>query len=118
MDSSGSIGENNWLTVLDFTKDMVLAFPVNPTEVRFGVVTYGNRATVEFYLNTHNDTGSYLAVIDQIGWKDQATNTSGGIHLMHSELFTEANGDRPGIPNIGIVVTDGASNRDEESDRT
>ena len=93
---------------------MVLAFPFSHTEVRFGVVAYGNRTTVEFFLNAHNDTDDYLAAIDQIQWRDQATNTSDGIRIMHSVMFTEANGDRPGMPNIGIVVTDGASSRDSD----
>ena len=114
LDSSGSIGEDNWLKVLNFTKAMVQAFPVSPVDVRFGVVVYGNRATVEFHLNTHNDTESYLAAIDQIQWKDQATNTSGGIAVMRDEMFTEENGDRAGVPNIAIIITDGASNRDED----
>ena len=71
-------------------------------------------ATVEFFLNAHNDTDAYLAAIDQIQWRDQATNTSGGIRMMHSVMFKEANGDRPGIPSIGIVVTDGASSTDSD----
>ena len=29
-------------------------------------------------------------------------------------MFTPEAGDRPGVPNIGIVVTDGESNRDAE----
>ena len=28
---------------------------------------------------------------------------------MHEEMFTFANGDRPGVPNLGIVITDGVS---------
>ena len=29
---------------------------------------------------------------------------------MQNNMFTQANGDRPGVPNIGIIVTDGRSN--------
>ena len=31
---------------------------------------------------------------------------------MRQEMFTEKNGDRPGVPNVGIVMTDGVANRD------
>ena len=32
---------------------------------------------------------------------------------MYDTMFTAENGDRPNIPNIAIVVTDGESNRDK-----
>ena len=41
-----------------------------------------------------------------------STNTAGGLEKMHREMFTPANGDRPGVPNICIILTDGISNID------
>ena len=35
---------------------------------------------------------------------------------MHYEMFTASNGDRADAPNIGVVITDGASSVD--ADRT
>ena len=44
----------------------------------------------------------------------QETNTSGAIWFMQDTMFTSEHGDRPRAPNLGIVITDGASNRDAE----
>ena len=33
---------------------------------------------------------------------------------MHQEQFTEQNGDRPNVPNVAVVLTDGVSTYDKE----
>ena len=76
------------------------------------MLTYGNRATINFHLNEHNTSESMSDAIDEVKWKDQKTNTSGGIYVMRTQMFTPENGDRDGVPNIGIVITDGAANVD------
>ena len=50
--------------------------------------------------------------IGRISYDKGNTNTSGGLFKMNREVFVEANGDRPDIDNIAIVLTDGASTRD------
>jgi len=44
------------------------------------------------------------------------TNTQAALNLLYSSVFTAAHGDRQGVPNVSIVVTDGRSN--VRSDRT
>ena len=38
-------------------------------------------------------------------WKDEATNTSGAMRFVRTEMFTPEKGDRPGVPNVMIVLT-------------
>ena len=42
------------------------------------------------------------------------TNTSGGLYITRSQLFTVESGDRPNIRNVAIVITDGKSTFDSE----
>lgn len=42
------------------------------------------------------------------------TNTSGSLWLMMDQVFTEENGDRPDVPNIAIMVTDGKATWDTQ----
>lgn len=37
------------------------------------------------------------------------TNTAEALRRMRKEMFQRMNGDRPGVPNIGVMVTDGYS---------
>lgn len=112
LDSSGSIGDQHWVQVLSFFKFVVSNVPVGFYATRFASVTFGNEATVDFHLNTFNTTRDILAAIDKIPYKDENTNTSGGLWKMKSELFTKQYGDRSSAPNICIVMTDGKSTYD------
>lgn len=114
LDSSGSIGLNNWYKITNFTANVVNAFNIAQENVRVGVLWYGNEADVAFYLNTYTDRRQILDEIRQIPWKDQETNTSGAIRTMRTQMFTPERGDRPDVPNIGVVITDGESNRDAD----
>ena len=49
-----------------------------------------------------------------MAYPDGNTNTSGGLVVTREEVFVIAGGDRPNIPNVAIVVTDGKSTRDTE----
>ncbi|ELU06074.1 hypothetical protein CAPTEDRAFT_48444, partial [Capitella teleta] len=108
LDSSGSVGLDNWNKVLNFSKTLVQSFPIiGGRGVQIGVLSYGTRAYVQFHMNEFDTKQELFNAIDKIEWKDQETNTSGGIITMRSEMFTEQNGDRKDVPNIGIVLTDG-----------
>ena len=41
------------------------------------------------------------------------TNTQEAIRLAYQNVFTSSGGDRSGVPNIMVVVTDGGSNVNE-----
>ena len=112
LDSSGSIGRENWIKVLNFTKSVASSFQLGSDSVQIGVITYANKAQIQFYLNTYDNSQNITSAIDSNTWKDEKTNTSGGIRLMYKDVFTKENGDRPIAANIGIVITDGASNVD------
>ena len=112
LDSSGSIGLDNWMKVLNFTKSVASGFQLGSDSVQIGVITYANKARIQFYLNTYNNSQNIMSAIDSNPWKDEKTNTSGGIRLMYRDVFTKEKGDRPGATNIGIVITDGESNVD------
>jgi collagen type VI alpha len=111
MDSSGSVGDSNWQLVLQFVKNVVENLDIGSHSTHVGAITYGNRATPNFYLDTYNNKEDIKNALSDIRWKDQETNTSGAIWTM-MQMFTRELGDRRKAPNVGIVITDGASNRD------
>ena len=53
MDASGSVGQSNFRKQLDFIQESILGLNVGQ-EVRVGLLTYGDTATIRFNLNDYN----------------------------------------------------------------
>ena len=51
-------------------------------------------------------------MVDSARWLGGWSNTSGGIRLVKNAVFSRSGGDRPSVPNVCVLVTDGPSNRD------
>jgi hypothetical protein len=124
IDSSGSIRDNNPLDgsfdnyklLLDFVNSIVDRLNIGVNGSRVGVVRFSDYGDSVFYLNSYTNKNDMTIAIQQIGYMGGNTNTSGGIREMKDVQFTEANGDRPDVKNIAIIITDGKSTFD--SDRT
>ena len=90
------------------------------THIRVGVVRYSNEGVMEFGLNQYFNKEALKVAIRQIPYMDNLTNTAHGLHLMRTLMFDPRNrgvgGDRIDVPNVALIITDGASNVD--ADRT
>ena len=67
----------------------------------------GNKATLNFYLTSFAIKSDMINAIRNIQYDGGGTNTAGGLQLMRTEIFSHANGDRVGVQNVAIVITDG-----------
>ena len=72
----------------------------------------GNEATLNFYLTNFTDERSLVNAVRRIPYKGGNTNTTGGLRLMRQECFNTANGDRPNVRNVAILITDGIPTRE------
>lgn len=114
LDSSGSIGIDNWKLVLQFVNEAVKRMDVGSQATRIGFETFGNRAHLIFNLNNFTSAAAMEPAILNAKFLDENTNTSGGIWFAKDVMFTAANGDRPQAPNMAIVITDGESTYDHD----
>ena len=112
LDSSGSIGVQNWQLMLNFVKEVAQRFTFSQNDVRIGIISFGNKATLDIRFSDYVDISSFINGIDRIPWKDQYTNTSGALYIMRRKLFNYVSGDRPDVPDFGILITDGEANLD------
>lgn len=110
VDSSTSVGRDNFNKTLKFCKDFLNNADIDSGNVRVGIVTYSTAVKVHFHLNSYSSKADVFTAIDNIPYLYGSTNTAGGLETMRTDMFTARNGDRPGAKNIAMIVTDGVSN--------
>lgn len=109
LDSSGSIGRENYYTMLDFTKELVASLNIGRQHTLVGLETFSNGVEVKFNLN---DFQNKLDVVNAISfpYNGGTTNTAEALNIMTEAQFSPQGGDRSQIRNVGIIITDGESN--------
>lgn len=110
LDSSTSVGDDNFQRMIDFVKTFLHVADIDSGAVRVGVLTYSTSVHIQFMLNTWHTKGDIFLALDTIPYMYGSTNTADGLRSMRVEMFTRSAGDRSGVPNIAIVMTDGVSN--------
>ena len=101
---------DNWELMRRFVNNLIDT--ITPTEdTRFGAVVFGNDdadgSNVVFTLT--DDRTAAKNSISALQHRSHFTATYRGLRIMRQDVFTET-GDRPDVPNLAIVITDGQPN--------
>ena len=114
LDLSGSTQEQ-YEIVTSFALELVHGLDLSFGRTRVGVVTFSTEARNEFFLFSFQDRQSILNRMrfEHYGGR---TNIYQALRLVTDEQLTQQNGDRTGVRNLVVLVSDGDHN--EESHRT
>jgi collagen type VI alpha len=111
LDASTSVSEPNFNLMRGFILDFLSESHIDSGHVQVGVVIYSTDVYLQFHLNTYlNDKDGIFDAVKAIPYRYGSTNTADALKLMRTEMFTPQNGDRPGVKNVCIIITDGVSN--------
>ena len=110
LDTSSSVSLEDFDKVVQFVMGILRRADVDSGAFRVGVMTYSTDVHVHFYLNTFHTLEDIKNAVEQIEYIAGSTNTADALQVMRVEMFNTANGNRPGVPDVAIVVTDGLSN--------
>ena len=121
IDSSGSIRDNNppsgnpdnYELQLRFLGDLVRAFTVGPDATRVGALIFSEEVILEFTLAQYDNQEAIIQAILASPYLGQTTNTPEALRQTRLQCFNAATGDRPNVPNLAIVVTDGVPYPDD-----
>ena len=111
LDSSGSLA-NDYDKEKDFLKTLAATFGVSDQGSRAGVITFSYYTEHSIKLNDYKDVTSFNAAVDKIPLMGSTTRIDKALRLTQKEMFSLANGARPGIPKVLILLTDGSQTQD------
>ncbi|XP_069052885.1 collagen alpha-3(VI) chain isoform X1 [Lepisosteus oculatus] len=114
VDSSWSIGKENFQYIREFLYGVVQALIKGDDAFNFALVQYSGSPKTEFLLNTYATKQDILFHIWSMPYLGGGTRTGLGLEYLIKKHLTEAAGSRAseGVPQIVIVLTDGRSQDD------
>uniref|UniRef100_A0A8D2B9H9 VWFA domain-containing protein n=1 Tax=Sciurus vulgaris TaxID=55149 RepID=A0A8D2B9H9_SCIVU len=117
VDSSTSIGPQNFQKVKNFLYSIVLGLDISSDQVQVGLAQYNDNIYPAFQLNQYTLKSVVLEHIQNLPYRTGGTNTGSALEFIRTNFLTETGGSRAKdrVPQIVILVTDGESN-DEVQD--
>ena len=91
----------------DFAKSFNIGH--GPQEVQIGAVTWASNVHNQFNMNRYTTKPTLINAINGITYNSGNTQTHLALKYVMANSFKPAAGDRPNVPNILIVMTDGQS---------
>uniref|UniRef100_H3CI18 Matrilin 4 n=1 Tax=Tetraodon nigroviridis TaxID=99883 RepID=H3CI18_TETNG len=107
IDSSRSVRPHEFETMRRFMIDILNTLDIGLNSTRVGVVQYSSQVRSEFSLRSHASLDSMVKAIQEMVPLAQGTMTGLAIRYTMNVAFTAAEGDRPKVPNVVVIVTDG-----------
>ncbi|XP_033854516.1 collagen alpha-1(XIV) chain-like isoform X3 [Acipenser ruthenus] len=112
VDGSWSIGRINFRLVRSFLENLVSAFSVGSDKTRVGLAQYSGDPRIEWHLNAFNSKESVIDAVKNLPYKGGNTLTGLALTYILENSYKPESGARPGVPKIGILITDGKSQDD------
>ncbi|KAG7336265.1 hypothetical protein KOW79_000958 [Hemibagrus wyckioides] len=112
VDSSGSIGDTDFLSVKKFLHTFIMDLDINPDKIRVGLTQFSNEPHKEFLLGEYADKNDLLEKIDKLTYLKGGTETGKALRFILNNYFSKENGSRINdhhVPQIAVVITDGDS---------
>jgi len=92
-----------------FLSRLVTRLDIDSGNTRVGLVTYYTVVSGGFNLNDHTSLSSVQAAISSLSYQGGGTSTYVALSHVRTTMLTPAAGDRPNVPNVVVVLTDGQS---------
>jgi len=109
LDSSGSIGQYNFHLLTEFLFNLTSYLDIADDRYRTSLITFSDSDSVEFDL-TNRSRDDVLARVATAPYRYGSTNIYSALNRMRTQILDHRNGNRPEIPDICLLITDGRSN--------
>jgi len=111
VDSSSSVGTTNWRKQMDLVKLIASSYNIGRNKVRVGVFRYNKVVDTksEIALIDTSTAGDLMNKIDRFPYDGRGTKTGKALNHAFYTSLSPARGNRPDVPDVVLVITDGKS---------
>ncbi|XP_039257208.2 uncharacterized protein LOC120333884 [Styela clava] len=108
LDSSSSVGKPSWKELIKFTAALLDRFVIGKRDMRVGVLRYNKRVDrkSEIDMGDYRNLEDLKRKIRKIPYNGGGTKTGKALQHVFDHSI-KVPGNRPGVPDIVIVITDG-----------
>ena len=107
LDSSTSVGPDNWQLQLEFVSKLTAPLTIGRKGARVALVTFNTETTVQFGFNRFNDAKSLRQGVMRTKFTEGVTFTGEALEKVLQKLVPKMRKD---IPRLLFLVTDGKPN--------
>ncbi|XP_012303449.2 von Willebrand factor A domain-containing protein 2 [Aotus nancymaae] len=112
LDTSASVGPENFAQMQSFVRSCALEFEVNPDVTQVGLVVYGSQVHTAFGLDTKPTRAAVLRAISQAPYLGGVGSAGTALLHIYDKVMTVQGGARPGVPKAVVVLTGGRGAED------
>jgi len=106
VDSSVSVGKNDFKLAKDFVKDLTNLFSISKTATRIGLVTFNTYPTTPFKLNRYTNKEDVMKALDAVTYKQGGTYIGKALYRVVKDMIFRSD---PDVEKIVVVMSDGRS---------
>ncbi|XP_024109798.3 von Willebrand factor A domain-containing protein 2 [Pongo abelii] len=112
LDTSASVGPENFAQMQSFVRSCALQFEVNPDVTQVGLVVYGSQVQTAFGLDAKPTQAALLRAISQAPYLGGVGSAGTALLHIYDKVMTVQRGARPGVPKAVVVLTGGGGAED------
>ena len=109
VDGSDSISNTEWTLAISFLNQLVGRLDVDSGITRVGALTFSSSIGSVFNLDQYTTVAGAQSGISGLVHQKEGTDTEEALNYVRTDMLISAAGDRPDVPNVVVVMTDGIS---------
>ena len=111
MDSSDSVGIQNYQIQKDFVNAIAESFDIQPTGSRAGVVVSGKEATLNIKFGDYLHTEDFQQAVNRLPYTPGDAKIDKALKVALTQLLVVQGGARPGVAKILVLITSDTQNQ-------
>ena len=107
LDASGSVQQQGFDLIKQFTKDIINDFNIGISDTHVGVLTFSEYAEPQIRLTETFDKTELFQMIDSLNYPGYRTATDDALRVANTDFFSRTGGARQDVPQVLILLNDG-----------